>query len=152
MRFIFLRVLWIQILIFTSGLVMAGEELPIPLPKSEGSKSFDMEISLINGKGLHMYEREDFHAARDFFSKAESLARQFRDPGLGAISFNLGLTLHKLNLHEEAVEAFATAKKFARGNRSILDSNLIAAHECGFNPSIPCDHQPPANMHIEGSN
>ncbi len=130
----------------------AGEESPIHLSKSEGSKSFDMEISIKNEKGIRLFDAGDFEGAKEYFSKAEALARQFRDPGLGVVSFNLGLALHKLNLHEDAVEAFATAKKYARGHRSILDSNLIRLHECGFNPSIPCKEQPPAKMHIEGSN
>ena len=43
------------------------------------------------------------------------------------------------------------AKKYARGNSSILDSKLVRFHECGFNPSIPCDEKPLARMHIEGS-
>ena len=79
------------------------------------------------------------------------MAKQFRDPGLGIVSFNLGLTLHKLNLHEKAVKPFSIAKKYARGNSSILDSKILRFHECGFNPSITCDDKPPARVHIEGS-
>ncbi len=140
------------ILALPAGQVLAGEELPIALPKSEGSKRFDMEISVANEKGINLFKSGNFIGAQEFFSKAESLARQFRDPGLGVVSYNLGLTLHQLRLHEEAVEAFNTAKKYARGNRAILNSSLIRFHECGFNPSIPCEKQLPASMHIEGSN
>ena len=106
---------------------------------------------MINQKGIHQFESKLFSEARESFKRAKSLAQQFRDPGLGVVSFNLGLTLHKLNLHENAVEAFMTAKKYARGNSMIIDSKLLRFHECGFNPSIPCDERPPARMHIEGS-
>ena len=126
-------------------------EIPIALPKTEGSKNFDLEISMINQKGIDQYKSKLFSEARESFMKAKSLAQQFRDPGLGIVSFNLGLTFHKLDRHENAVEAFMVAKKYARGNSSILDSKLVRFHECGFNPSIPCDEKPPASMHIEGS-
>ena len=126
-------------------------EIPIDLPKTEGSKNFDLEISMINQKGISQFKSKLFSEASESFMKAKSLAQQFRDPGLGIVSFNLGLTLHKLGRHENAVEAFMVAKKYARGNSSILDSKLLRFHECGFNPSIPCDEKPPARMHIEGS-
>lgn len=152
MKHIIMYVLLTLILALSVNQILAGTESPIHLPKSEGSKSFDMEISIANERGIRLFKSGKIDAARDFFSKAESIARQFRDPGLGVVAYNLGLTLHKLNLHEEAVEAFATAKKYARGNRLILNSSLIRFHECGFNPSIPCEGNPPAKMHIEGSN
>jgi len=128
-----------------------GLETPIQLPKKEGSKNFDLEISLANKNGIKYFESKSFTEAQKYFMKAQSLAKQFRDPGLGIVSFNLGLTLHKLNLHENAVKAFLISKKYARGNILILDSKLLRFHECGFNPSIPCDEKPPARMHIEGS-
>ena len=126
-------------------------ETPIVLPKTEGSKNFDFEISMANQNGINQYNSKSFNEARMFFKKAQSLAKQFRDPGLGIVSFNLALTLHKLNHHENAVKAFMIAKKYARGNSSILDSKLLFIHECGFNPSIPCKEKTPARMHIEGS-
>ena len=126
-------------------------EIPIALPKTEGSKNFDLEISIINQKGIRQFKSKLFSEARESFMKAKSLAQQFRDPGLGIVSFNLGLTFHKLDRHENAVKAFMMAKKYARGNSSILDSKLLRFHECGFNPSIPCDEKQPASIHIEGS-
>ena len=129
----------------------SGLEIPIVLPKTEGSKNFDLEISIANQNGINQYKSKSFSEARRHFKRAQSLAKQFRDPGLGIVSFNLALTLHKLNLHENAVKAFLIAKKYARGNSSILDSKLLRFHECGFNPSIPCEKKPPTRMHIEGS-
>ncbi len=126
-------------------------ESPIFLPKKEGSKNYDLEISEINRQGVNQFKDESFDKARNSFKKALLLAKQFRDPGLGIVSYNLGLSLHNLKLHEDAVEAFMIAKKYARGNGSILNSKLVHFYECGFNPSIPCKEKPPATMHIEGS-
>ena len=143
----------VMIFILTPVIIQAnnGFETPIVLPKTEGSKNFDLEISIANQNGINQYNSNSFSEARRYFKRAQSLAKQFRDPGLGIVSFNLGLALHKLNLHENAVKAFLIAKKYARGNDSILNSKLLRFHECGFNPSIPCEEKPPAKMHIEGS-
>ena len=108
-------------------------------------------LSIANQKGIGHFNSKLFNEARESFSKAQSLAKQFRDPGLGIVSFNLGLTLHKLKLHESAVKAFMIAKKYARGNVMILGSNLLHIHECGFNPNISCDQNPPTGINIEGS-
>ena len=126
-------------------------EAPILLPNVEGSKNFDLEISMANQNGISQFKSNFLNEARESFLKAQILAKQFRDPGLGIVSFNLGLTLHKLNLHESAVKAFVVAKKYARGNTMILGSRLLHSHECGFNPSIPCDEKPSNGIHIEGS-
>ena len=152
MKHVPVSILLILILGLPAVQTVTGEESPISLPKSEGSKSFDLEISTANENGIRLFELGNFDAARENFSKAVAIAQQFRDPGLGVVSFNLGLTLHKLELHESTIKAFATAKKYARGNRLILDSRLIRFHECGFNPSISCKGQPTPSMHIEGSN
>jgi tetratricopeptide (TPR) repeat protein len=143
----------VMIFILTPVVIQAnnGFETPIVLPKTEGSKNFDLEISIANQNGINQYNSKLFSEALRYFKRAQTLAKQFRDPGLGIVSFNLGLTLHKLNLHENAVKAFLIAKKYARGNDSILNSKLLRFHECGFNPSIPCEEKPPAKMHIEGS-
>ena len=143
----------VMIFILAPVVIQANTQLetPIVLPKTEGSKNFDFEISMANQNGINQYNSKLFSEARRYFKKAQTLAKQFRDPGLGIVSFNLGLTLHKLNLHENAVKAFLIAKKYARGNDSILNSKLLRFHECGFNPSIPCEEKPPAKMHIEGS-
>tara|TARA_B100000686_G_C16713435_1_gene930571 strand:+ start:680 stop:1138 length:459 start_codon:yes stop_codon:yes gene_type:complete len=143
----------VMIFILTPVVIQAntGLETPIVLPKTEGSKNFDLEISIANQNGINQYNSKSFSEARKYFKRAQSLAKQFRDPGLGIVSFNLGLTLHKLKLHENAVKAFLIAKKYARGNNSILNSRLLRFHECGFNPSIPCKEKPPAKIHIEGS-
>ena len=136
----------VMIFILTPVFIQANNEFEtqIVLSKTEGSKNFDLEISIANQNGINQYKSKSFSEARRHFKRAQSLAKQFRDPGLGIVSFNLGLTLHKLKLHENAVKAFLIAKKYARGNDSILNSKLLRFHECGFNPSIPCEEKPPA--------
>ncbi len=139
-------------LLSIQSIAWGSEEIPLPLPKVEGSKSFDMEIDGLNRKGIKLFELEKFSAAGDQFKKGFDLAQQLRDPSLGIISFNLALSLHRAGHHEEATPYFSSAKKFARGNKQILESALLKRHECGFNPSIDCQNLPPAEMTIEGSN
>ena len=141
----------LSILISNVKIVYALES-PISLPITEGSKNFDFEISGLNRNGLSQYNNNSFKEARELFKKATLLAKQFKDPSLGVVSFNLGLSLHKLEVHEEAVKAFATAKKYARGNKTILNSQIVLNHECGFNPWIQCENSLSQNMYIEGSN
>ena len=141
----------LSLLIINAQLTFALES-PIKLPITEGSKNFDHEISDLNRKGVSQFNNKSFKEARKSFIKAMILAKQFRDPSYGIVSFNLGLTLHKLNIHEEAVKYFANAKRFARGNTRILNSKIALNHECGLNPSIQCKDKLPANMNIEGSN
>ena len=149
--FILMCLFIISILIINVQLTFAIES-PIRLPLTEGSKSFDHEISELNRNGINLFNKHSFIEARKSFNKAMILAKQFRDPSYGIVSFNLGLTLHKLNIHEEAVKHFANAKRYARGNTKILNSKIALNHECGFNPNILCKDKLPANMNIEGSN
>ena len=92
-----------------------------------------------------------FSKAAKQFKKAVNLSRQLRDPSQGILHFNLSLSLHKKGNHEEATKHFYSARRFARGNPKILESELLKMHECGFNPSISCDKKIPLPMSIEGS-
>ena len=87
-------------------------EVPLNLPKVEGSKSFDLEISQINKQAVHNY---------------------------------------KMGLFSKAAKQFYSARRFARGNPKILESELLKMHECGFNPNITCNKKVPLSMNIEGS-
>ena len=145
---------YILIIIFSNIIFVQAEtnlESPISIPKIEGSKNFDLEISKANQSGIGLFKIKSFKEARHAFKKAQLLSQQLRDPAQGIVSFNLGLSLHKLGLHENAVKYFMIAKKYARGNSLILNSKLVRLHECGFNPSIICSEKIPAKMHIEGS-
>ena len=131
--------------------VWSETEVPLNLPKMEGSKSFDLEISQINREAIKNYQMDLFSKAVKQFKKAVNLSRQLRDPSQGILHFNLSLSLHKEGEHEEATKHFYSARRFARGYPKILESELLKMHECGFNPSISCDKKIPLPMNIEGS-
>ena len=126
-------------------------DAPLNLPKVEGSKSFDLEISQINKQAVQNYKMGLFSKAAKQFKKAVNLSRQLRDPSQGILNFNLSLSLHKEGKHEEATKYFYSARRFARGNPKILESELLKMHECGFNPNITCNKKVPLSMNIEGS-
>ena len=105
--------------------VWSETEVPIKLPKVEGSKSFDLEISQINSQAIKKYQQGFYKESAENFKKAVYLARQLRDPSRGIIYYNLSLSLHKLGLHEESAKQFQLARKFARGNPKILNSELL---------------------------
>jgi tetratricopeptide (TPR) repeat protein len=138
-------------LIFLCGSVWSETEGPLKLPRVEGSKSFDPEISQINRFAIDKYPQGYFDKAAEHFQKAVNLAQQLRDPSQGILYFNLALSLYKFGHHEEAVKQFYSAQRFARGNSNILESELLKMHECGFNPSISCEGKVPLSMNIEGS-
>ena len=138
-------------LMFLCGPVWSETEGPLKLPKVEGSKSFDLEISQINRLAIKKYQQGLFEMAAEHFKKAVNLAQQLRDPSQGILYFNLSLSLHKSGNHKEATKQFYSARRFARGNSKILESELLKMHECGFNPSIPCEKKVQLPMNIEGS-
>ena len=143
--------LTVFIFMFLCGPVWSETEGPLKFPKVEGSKSFDLEISQINSLAIKKYKQGLFEKAGEHFKKALNLAKQLRDPSQGILYFNLSLSLHKLGNHEEATKQFYSARRFARGNPKILESELLKMYECGFNPSISCEKQVPLSMNIEGS-
>jgi len=101
-----------------------AEEL-IGLPRTEGSKSFDMEINQLNNIGIKHYSLNKLDRADESLKKATNLAKQLRDPSLGVISFNRALVLHRLNQSKEAIKYFNLAKKYAHGDIRILNSQLL---------------------------
>jgi len=139
------------IFLFTSFIASAEQEIPLEIPKMEGSKSFDFEVVQLNERGIQQYEQGRFEQANDNFKKALKLAEQFRDPSLGILHFNYALGLHNLGNHKEALKEFYQARRFARQNKKIMQSQLLRMHECGLNPSITCDEKVPLELNIEGS-
>ena len=97
----------------------------IGLPRTEGSKSFDMEINQLNNIGIKYYSLNELDRADESLKKATNLAKQLRDPSLGVISFNRAVVLHRLNQGKEAIKYFNLAKKYARGDIRILNSQLL---------------------------
>jgi tetratricopeptide (TPR) repeat protein len=119
----------VLILIFLCGPVWSETEGPLKLPKVEGSKSFDLEISQINRLAIKKYQEGLFEIAAEHFKKAVNLSQQLRDPSQGILYFNLALSLHKSGHHEKAAKQFYSARRFARGNSKILESELLKTHE-----------------------
>ena len=97
----------------------------IGLPRTEGSKNFDMEINNLNNMGIKHHSLNEFSEADENLKKATNLAKQLRDPSLGVTSFNRALVLHKLHKKKEAEKYFAIAKRYARGDIRILNSQLL---------------------------
>ena len=141
----------ILFLIFLCGPVWSETEGPLKLPRVEGSKNFDLEISQINRLAIKKYQQGLFEIAAEHFKKAVNLAQQLRDPSQGILYFNLSLSLHKSGNHEEATKQFYSARRFSRGNSKILESELLKMHECGFNPSVSCKEKVPLSINIQGS-
>ena len=120
------------------GDAWAEQEAPLEFPKVGGSKRLDLEIDQINRQGVLLYQQGNFETAIDSFKRALSLAQDLRDPSQGILHYNLALSLHKSEQHTEATTQFYSARRFARGNKKILESELLKMHECGLNPSVPC--------------
>jgi tetratricopeptide (TPR) repeat protein len=103
---------------------LCAEEL-IGLPRTEGSKSFDMEINQLNNIGIKYYSLKELDKAAEKLKKATNLAQQLRDPSLGVIAFNRALVLHHLHKNKEAIKYFTLAKRYARGDIRILNSQIL---------------------------
>jgi len=129
-------------LMFLSVSASGEVENPLLLPKKEGSRSFDLEISQINNQGIKNYKEGLFLDAIEQFKKGLTLAQQLRDPSQGILHYNLSLSLHKSERHESAAKQFSSAKKFARGNSKILKSNLLKMHEFKFNATLSSENSP----------
>ena len=111
-------------MILGSPMHLSAEEL-IGLPRTEGSKSFDMEIKNLNNIGIKHYSLNELDRAEKSLKKATNLAQQLRDPGLGVTSFNRAIVLHQLHKSKEASKYFFIAKRYARGDSRILNSQLL---------------------------
>ena len=89
----------LKILLITGLLIptsLYAEDL-IGLPRTEGSKNFDMEINNLNNMGIKHHSLNELSEADENLKKATNLAQQLRDPSLGITSFNRALVLHQLH-------------------------------------------------------
>lgn len=73
--------------------------------------------------GIQEYKRGNWEAARGRFESAIQT-----DPNLAEAHFNLALTLHKLNAHEEATIHFRQAGELASDNKEIVESTIYRNH------------------------
>ena len=151
-RFICLLILAYFVMSIFCVSAWADKEIPIELPKTEGSKNFDLEIGQINSQGVNLFKQNNYDQAVSKFNKAVNLANQLRSPGKGILYYNLALSLHESGKNKQAVKSFYSARRFARGNERILKSELLKLYECGLNPSVLCEAKVPLSMNIEGSN
>ena len=140
---------------FSFSLVWAiqetSQETPMELPKTEGSKNFDLEIGQINSEGIKLFDLKKYSQAVDKFNKAINLANQLRSPGKGILYYNHALSAHEYGEHEKAIKSFLSSRRFARGNEIILNSKILKLYECGLNPSVACENEIPLSLNIEGS-
>ena len=120
-----INILVILFLILLSLPITLYAENLIGLPRTEGSKSFDMEINQLNNIGIKYYSLKELDKAEEKLKKATNLAQQFRDPSLGVIAFNRALVLHHLHKNKEATKYFTLAKRYARGDIRILNSQIL---------------------------
>ena len=120
-----INILVILFLILLSLPITLYAENLIGLPRTEGSKSFDMEINQLNNIGIKYYSLKELDKAEEKLKKATNLAQQFRDPSLGVIAFNRALVLHHLHKNKEAIKYFTLAKRYARGDIRILNSQIL---------------------------
>ena len=120
-----INILVILFLILLSLPITLYAENLIGLPRTEGSKSFDMEINQLNNIGIKHYSLKELDKAEEKLKKATNLAQQFRDPSLGVIAFNRALVLHHLHKNKDAIKYFTLAKRYARGDIRILNSQIL---------------------------
>ena len=120
-----INILAILFLILLSLPITLYAENLIGLPRTEGSKSFDMEINQLNNIGIKYYSLKELDKAEEKLKKATNLAQQLRDPSLGVIAFNRALVLHHLHKNKEAIKYFTLAKRYARGDIRILNSQIL---------------------------
>ena len=120
-----INILVILFLILLSLPITLYAENLIGLPRTEGSKSFDMEINQLNNIGIKYYSLKELDKAEEKLKKATNLAQQLHDPSLGVIAFNRALVLHHLHKNKEAIKYFTLAKRYARGDIRILNSQIL---------------------------
>jgi tetratricopeptide (TPR) repeat protein len=96
-------------------------EEPLEIKFSEGSNhKITSSVQLFNKKGNKSYWKEDYPKAFRLYSKALKLA-----PEIGLIHYNIALCLLNLNKTSEAVRHFKLAKRYAQGDKRILNSELV---------------------------
>ncbi len=81
------------------------------------------QASQLNLEGIEEYNRGQWELARKKFERALQA-----DPQLPEAHFNLALTLHKLELHEQATTHFRLAGNLAPNNKEIVDSTIYRNH------------------------
>ena len=102
------------VLLLTAGCSDVGED---PLTLRVGAEP---SAKMRNDIGI-----EHFKAGRNYDALLQFNQANLADPTSGEIHFNLGLALWNENKTERAIKHFRQAKKLAKGNPKILESQAI---------------------------
>ena len=81
------------------------------------------QASQLNLEGIEEYHRGLWEPAKEKFALAVRA-----DPRMPEAHFNLALTLHKLEMHEQATIHFRKAGELAPNNKEIVDSTIYRNH------------------------
>ncbi|KMP12678.1 hypothetical protein UR09_00330 [Candidatus Nitromaritima sp. SCGC AAA799-A02] len=107
------------LLILAFALALAAceqnNELPLLLPSGA-----EPSAKIHNDRGIGHYSKGKYFDALLEFTQA-SVA----DSTTGEIHFNIALMLHRRDEPNRAAEHFKLAKKYADGNKAILESRLL---------------------------
>lgn len=114
-----LFVLLALLFMFLSTPVFA-EDGALKFPMREGSSA---SAHKHNVEGIVSFNQGNYQVALKHFQMASSI-----DPAVGESHYNEALCLDKLERHGEATNHFYAARKYARGNPEILNSEILNAH------------------------
>jgi len=109
------------VLIYTClALPAFADEGPLKFPIREGSNAIAHKH---NEKGISHYNQGHYDVALKHFQNASNV-----DSSIGESHYNEALCLDKLGKHGEATNHFYAARKYAKGNSTILESKILNAH------------------------
>ena len=109
------KIILILALVLTLTNCSRDSEPPLTLPPGA-----EPSAKIHNDRGLSHYEKSRYFDALLEFTQA-SVA----DNSTGEIHFNIALMLHQRSEEKRAKERFELARKFANGNKTILESGLL---------------------------
>ena len=114
------RIVVILLLLLYSSLVSCANSPDTALKLPDGSNS---EANKHNEEGISHYNQGHYDEALKHFHMASEI-----DPRIGESHFNEAISLDALGRHGQATNHFFVAKKYAKGNPAILESQILNAH------------------------
>jgi tetratricopeptide (TPR) repeat protein len=100
-------------LVFISA-PLCAEEQPLPMPKGLNSEASQHHV-----EGIESFNQGNYKEAYQHFRDVLKIAPSAEG------YFNGALSLHKWGYPKEAANFFYYAKKYANGNKNILQSDLV---------------------------
>ena len=110
-------ILFILIFTFLSVPAFAGQGA-LKLPEGSNAVAYDH-----NEQGIFNYKQGYYEDALKHFRLASEV-----DSSIGESHYNEALCLDKLGKHGEATNHFYAARKYAKGNPAILNSQILIRH------------------------